>query len=219
MRAADSFGIAPLIRLHEPSGPVIAKALDLGARGVIVPRVNTAAAAEAALRAAWYPPAGERGMCPDVRASRYDMASWVTYAQTVRDEIAVIPLIEDRAALSEIDAILAVDGIDAVFFGPGDFGVSIGAAQSGFTAAIEAKTMAALEQVSAAAARHGVSLIATPISGLMAPDKAIQALLDAGVTGIMYSTDTMVFHAAAGAVAEAFGRSTARPAAAEVKTA
>jgi 2-keto-3-deoxy-L-rhamnonate aldolase RhmA len=184
-----------------------------------VPRVNSAADAEAALRAAWYPPHGSRGMCPDVRASRYDMTSWTAYAQTIRDEIAVIPLIEDRAALHEIEAIVAVDGIDAVFFGPGDFGVSIGAATTGFTAEIEAESMAALRHISKAAAHHEVSLIATPLSGLMEPDKAIEALVDAGVTGIMYSTDTMVFHAAARAVAETFQRRMGTTEAPQAKTA
>lgn len=219
VRAADSFGIAPLIRVYEPSGPVIAKAFDCGAKGVIVPRINTAAGAEAALRAAWYPPHGSRGMCPDVRASRYDMATWVAYAQTARSEIAVIPLIEDRAALHEIDAICAIDGIDAVFFGPGDYGASIGAVTAGFTAEIEAETMAALRCVSEAASRHGVSLIATPISELTQPNVAIEALIEAGATGIMYATDTMVFHAAARAVAETFQQRMGATEAPQAKTA
>ena len=204
IRAADSFDIAPVVRVFSPVEPQISKALDCGAAGVMVPLVSTAEDAERAVNAAWYPPRGHRGMCPDTRGAKYSMETWVNYARRLPKDIAVIPLIETVEGVDNIEAILTVDGIDSVCFGPGDYGAALGAAISGFTDEIKCKTMSALEIVSAATKAHGASLITTPLSGLDNPELQINELQDYGVNGIMYSIDTMVFHAAALRIKEAY---------------
>jgi 2-keto-3-deoxy-L-rhamnonate aldolase RhmA len=204
IRAAQSFGLSPLIRVHAPYDVQIGKALDAGAEGVIVPRVNTRADALKAVRAACYPPQGTRGMCPDTRGAGYDMASWIDYARQLPKNIAVIPLIEDKLALAEIDEICAVDGIAAVFFGPGDFGVSLGAAERGFDEAIRSETLIALDRVSQAADRAGVSMMTTPLHDLLQPEDSIRNLRERGANAIMYSIDTFLFRQLAGSIAEAF---------------
>ena len=204
IRAAQSFGLSPLIRVHAPYDVQIGKALDAGAEGVVVPRVNTKLDASRAVSAACYPPQGTRGMCPDTRGAGYDMDGWIDYARQLPENVAVILLIEDKLALAEIDEICSVDGIAAVFFGPGDFGVSLGAAERGFDEAIRSETLSALDRVSQAAARAGVSMMATPLHDLLQPEETIHHLRERGVDAVMYSIDTFLFRQLAGCIAKAF---------------
>lgn len=193
VRAAQSVGLSPLIRVHAPYDVQIGKALDVGAEGVIIPRVNSAKDAIEAVAAACYPPRGTRGMCPDTRGAGYSMEDWLNYAQQLPHNVAIIPLIEDKAAIPEIDEICAVDGISAVFFGPGDFGVSLGAVERGFDADIKSDTLLALERVREAATRAQISLMATPLFDLLQYEKNLKDLEKRGVNAVMYSIDTFLF--------------------------
>ena len=105
---------------NEPG--IIGKVLDAGAQGVIIPMVNTVAEAEAAVSACRYAPAGARSFGP-VRAGR---SLGPDYASEANDKIACIPMIETAEALSNLDAILDVAGIDAVYIGPADLSISLG---------------------------------------------------------------------------------------------
>jgi 2-keto-3-deoxy-L-rhamnonate aldolase RhmA len=117
-------GIVPMARVRENDTLAIRQVLDLGAGGVIVPLVHTAADAERAVAAAKYPPRGVRGYA----FSR--MNDWgrnfAAYADAANNEIAVIVMIESRQGVDNIDAILAVEGVDGVFIGPYDLSGSCG---------------------------------------------------------------------------------------------
>lgn len=204
IRAADSFGLSPVVRVETLNEVLIMKTLDRGAQGVIVPRISTAEQAGRAAAAAAFPPFGVRGMCPDVRATRYRNEVWEDYARHPFDHVAVIPLIEDVVAVDNIDSIMAVEGIESVLFGPGDFAVSIGAAQEGFTSAIMDKTRAALQRVCAAAAKHGVYVFAIPLE-LRDPTATMTEMFGDGVSGVLFGTDTMHFQMAADRIHRAFG--------------
>ncbi|MCO5089847.1 aldolase/citrate lyase family protein [Bosea sp. (in: a-proteobacteria)] len=204
IRAADSFGVAPVVRVEQLNEVLIMKTLDRGAQGVIVPRITTAEQARRAASAAAFPPVGMRGMCPDVRATRYRNEVWEEYARNPFDHVAVIPLIEDIRAVENIDAIMAVDGIDSILFGPGDFAVSIGAAQEGFTDEIMGRTREALQRVCKAAAKHDVYVFAIPLE-LRDPTRIMNELFDDGVSGVLFGTDTMHFQLAADRIRGAFG--------------
>lgn len=203
IRAADSFGLSPVVRIHELNEVLIMKTLDRGAQGVIVPRVCTGEQATRAARAAAFPPYGVRGMCPDVRATRYRNDVWEEYARDPFDHVAVIPLIEDALAIENIDDILSVEGINAVLFGPGDYGVSIGAAQEGFTDEINGKVRDGLRRLCDAAARHDVYVFAIPLE-LRDPQATMNQLFDDGVSGVLFGTDTMHFQLAANRIKGAF---------------
>jgi 4-hydroxy-2-oxoheptanedioate aldolase len=71
--ACEVTGMTPLVRVYENSPPLICKALDNGAQGVIIPHISTVAQAEAAVRSVKYPPLGERGSCPSIRPSRFGL--------------------------------------------------------------------------------------------------------------------------------------------------
>src|SRR5262245_20177291 len=124
VRATRNSNTTPLVRIQEIEQGLIKRVLDIGAAGILVPQVNTAAEVEQAVRFAKYPPQGVRGVGGE-RATRWG-TRLADYALAANDEIMVIPLIETVAAGEAIDAILAVQGVDAIYFGPADYSASAG---------------------------------------------------------------------------------------------
>lgn len=124
-QAMAAFPPTPLVRVPWNEPGIIGKVLDGGAMGVICPMVNTRAQAEALVAAAKYPPHGSRSNGP-IRAALYGEIS--DYQRTANDEVMVIPMIETREALDNLDAILDVPGIDMIYVGPSDLGFSLGMA-------------------------------------------------------------------------------------------
>jgi len=118
----------PIVRLpsvDDAAAGGTKRALDAGARGVIVPGVETAAGAERAVRAARFPPAGERGVAGTVRANGYG-ESFDDYAATANGETLVVVQFESPAAVERADEILDVDGIDVAFVGENDLSAALG---------------------------------------------------------------------------------------------
>jgi 4-hydroxy-2-oxoheptanedioate aldolase len=126
VRAAAVHGVPALVRVPGVDAVAIGQTLDWGAAGVLVPRVNTAAEAQAAVEAARFPPEGHRGAGPG-RASGYGRAILSAVARG-RAETVVALQIETVAALDNLGAILAVPGVDLLFVGPGDLGLGLDAA-------------------------------------------------------------------------------------------
>jgi 2-keto-3-deoxy-L-rhamnonate aldolase RhmA len=115
--------VVPVVRVRENNEIVIRRWLDAGAMGVIVPMVNTAEQAKAAVAAAKYPPIGKRGFgyC---RGNSYGI-EFDNYVKTANDEIIVIVQIEHIDAVKNIDSILSIDGVDGAFIGPYDLSGSM----------------------------------------------------------------------------------------------
>jgi len=109
----------PIVRVASNSLDAINKALDLGARAVIVPLVNTKEEAEKAVRSARYTPPGLRSW--GGRAALRDE----DYAATADAEVMIIPQIETESALKNIEDIVTTDGVEAVFCGPFDLSMSL----------------------------------------------------------------------------------------------
>lgn len=124
LRAASLRRTIPIVRVGEVDPGLIARVLDLGAAGVMVPQVRSRADMEAVVQAAKYPPFGARGYCSGVRAVHY--FSPPTFTEVANRETVVIPLIENLEAVANFDDILAVPGIDAVMVGPGDLSSALG---------------------------------------------------------------------------------------------
>jgi 4-hydroxy-2-oxoheptanedioate aldolase len=119
----DRLPVTKLVRVPWNEPGIVGKVLDGGAYGVICPMVNTREEAQALVSYCRYPPKGQRSNGP-IRASMYGVAG--TYQQTANDEILVIPMIETRQAVENIDEILDVPGIDAIYVGPADLAFSLG---------------------------------------------------------------------------------------------
>lgn len=111
----------PFARVTWNEPGVIGRMLDLGAGGVIIPMVNNPADATSAVASCRYAPAGRRSVGPTrVRIGKPD------YFEGVDDWVLCIPMIETAEAVDNIDDILDVPGIDAVYVGPSDLAVSMG---------------------------------------------------------------------------------------------
>ena len=105
---------------NEPG--ILMKCLDAGFAGVICPMVNTAADARALVHATRYAPLGSRSFGP----TRANLVYGAGYVKTANSSVLVLAMIETRAAMGNLDAILAVEGIDGVYVGPSDLGLSLG---------------------------------------------------------------------------------------------
>lgn len=147
----------PLVRVAGNDAAGIGRALDAGAHGVIVPMINSAAEAAAAVAACRYPPQGSRS-CGPMRGA---MLEGFEYLATANAQVACIAMIETREGLENVAAIAATPGIDALFVGPMDLCYGLGIAPGSFAdpvfvAAIEA-IKAACKDSSIAAGMFGYS--------------------------------------------------------------
>jgi 4-hydroxy-2-oxoheptanedioate aldolase len=122
-QAMQAHPVTPLVRVPWNEPGIIGKVLDGGAMGVICPMINNATEARALADACLYPPMGKRSNGP-IRAAMYGEAS--AYQSTANDEIMIIPMIETREGIDNIDEILQVPGISGIYIGPSDMGLSLG---------------------------------------------------------------------------------------------
>jgi 4-hydroxy-2-oxoheptanedioate aldolase len=120
-RAIEARGGVPIVRAWDHDPVSMARLLDAGALGIIVPHVSTAAQAEALARAMRYPPRGSRS----VGTGRIAVHG-PSYRKTIDDQVLVIPQIEDMEGIRNAAAILAVPGVDLAFLGPTDLATSMG---------------------------------------------------------------------------------------------
>jgi len=134
---------------NEPG--IIGKMLDAGALGIIIPMVNTVEEAKAAVAACRYAPVGARSFGP----TRAGMALGRDYYAHANNEVACIPMIETTQALDNLDDILSVPGIDAVYVGPADLSITLGLPPGADQEA--ASFNDALKKIVDACKRHGVT--------------------------------------------------------------
>lgn len=190
--AARAFGTAGLVRIARPDANSVLSVLDDGAIGIMCPHVDTAEKARAVASWARYH-GGTRGAGAS-RGSEYGAhgANGTRYAD---ETTTVICMIEDRQALDAIDDIAAVEGVDALFLGRGDLGLSLSNATDPVPALKDV-----VERVIEVAKAHG-----KPVSAVVQSIRSDEAkwLIDAGVTAMMVASDLgFMRQAARGALAD-----------------
>jgi len=155
LRGAFGAGIVSLLRIDKDNPYLVRKALEAGADGVIVPHVNTRREVEEIVQAARFPPLGKRGYGGICFSGQWGSNAAIDWMEWCNNETLVIPMIEDVAAISNLDEIMSTEGLDGVFFGPADFSISAGVAlQTGHE-----KVMDALRRTIDTAKKYGKFVI------------------------------------------------------------
>jgi 4-hydroxy-2-oxoheptanedioate aldolase len=124
LQAIELGTATPIIRPAWNDAVLAKRCLDIGAQTLLFPYVQNVEEAKAAVASTRYPPAGIRGVSVAARASRYGRVPG--YLGKANSEICVLVQVETREAMTQIEAIAKVDGVDGVFIGPSDLAASLG---------------------------------------------------------------------------------------------
>ena len=123
VRAAECAGMTPLVRVPNAAPEAITRALDCGAQGIVVAHVRSRSDAEQAVAASRFYPLGNRGITGG-RTTGFGTIDLPTYFNRANAEIMVVPMIEDKEGVDNLDSILSVSGIDMVLEGAIDLSQS-----------------------------------------------------------------------------------------------
>ena len=124
LQALGNSPTVPVVRPAWNDLVILKRLLDSGAHNFLIPYVQTADEARAAVAATRYPPAGLRGVATGHRSNQFGRIK--DYFQRIDDEICIVVQIETPRSLANLDAIAAVDGVDGLFIGPSDLSASLG---------------------------------------------------------------------------------------------
>tara|TARA_R110002124_G_scaffold5436_44_gene35131 strand:- start:1990 stop:2760 length:771 start_codon:yes stop_codon:yes gene_type:complete len=151
----DHSGTDAMVRVPYSEDWMLKQVMDIGAQTILVPMVETAAQAEQLVRAVHYPPKGIRGVGAfGTRAAKF--GSITDYLATACDQICLIVQVENMVGIENLDAILAVDGIDAVFIGPSDLSADMGCLGTPDIPEVQTIINAALEKIVASDKAAGI---------------------------------------------------------------
>jgi len=117
----------PIIRVGDNYQDQICYALDIGAKGIIVPMVNSKEEVAHMIRCCKYPPEGIRSAA-GMRGEWGEFKDFNEYMSAVNEELLIIPMVETSKALKNLDEILSVPGIDVLLVGPSDLSIALGIA-------------------------------------------------------------------------------------------
>jgi 2-dehydro-3-deoxyglucarate aldolase len=167
--------------------------LDLGVYNFLMPFIESAEQARAAVAATRYPPRGIRGIAVAQRSNRYGYCA--DYFERIDDNICVVVQIESRAAIDAVDDIAQVDGVDGLFIGPSDLSASLGH----FGKPKHPEVQAAMQRVLDVARKHD-----KPVGILSAVEEDAQRYLDQGMSLVAVGLDVVMLRNASQKLAERF---------------
>ncbi len=145
--------IIPMVRVADPIYPLLARTLDLGAQGLICPRVETQEQVEGIVQSTKYYPLGERGASVSGVHSGFRNVDSAEYLNWANEETLIVIQPETKKSIDNIESLVSVKGVDAVFIGPYDLSKTLGiAGQTRHPLMVEC-----FEKVIAACKRHGVA--------------------------------------------------------------
>ncbi|WP_193096315.1 HpcH/HpaI aldolase family protein [Brevibacterium sp. FME17] len=191
---AARFGALSIVRVPTPDRIHCSRALDLGADGIMAPRLDTPEDVTDFLSHLRYPPQGDRGVATYHSAAGYGLVK--DYFENLPRPLAFVQ-IESDEALQNVDSIATIDGVDVLFVGPRDLSSSLGAAPS----LDDPVFAAACSRVVKAAAENGIA------AGILAGTAAaVEGFVDLGFTAIAVGSDSsLMANAAVHAVTTAQG--------------
>ena len=166
LQAISTTATVPVVRVPWLEPGILMKTLDAGAYAVICPMVNTREDAEKLVAYTHYAPAGTRSFGP-VRALLYGGADYPRHAN---ETIVTFAMIETARALDNLDEIMSVDGLDAIYIGPSDLSIALGCTPTFDD--VDPPVAEAIDHILARAEAHG--LVAGIHNG--APEKALERI-------------------------------------------
>jgi 4-hydroxy-2-oxoheptanedioate aldolase len=188
--AAHAGGCPVLVRLQDGSPIGIARALDTGVDGILIPHIEGAEQVHQLIQSACYPPSGSRGFSPFTPAFHYTPGADVTRQQNER--VAIGALVESKAGIEAMPSICGVPRLDFVYLGAYDLSVELG--KPGELDSPE--LLALLEEAVAVARAHG-----KPVAAIFHDRAQHDMLMRLGVSMPVYSVDTAVIRRAYDTVA------------------
>ena len=195
LQAISTTRTVPLARVPWLDPAIIMKVLDAGAYGVICPMINSAAEAREFVAACRYPPAGRRS-CGPIRANVYAGPDYVANANQT---IITMAMIETRAGVDNLDEILSVEGLDAIYVGPADLALALGCEPQ--LDPTEADVVKAIEYIVARARKKKI------VAGVHTGSTAnAQKMIRQGFQFVTVSSDVRLLVAQATEVLQAMGR-------------
>ena len=192
VQTARLAGISPIIRPGDTEYDLIAGSLDMGADGLIVPRVESKQQAEHMVAYAKFPPLGVRG-CGTTATLDFKTEDWRVALPWLNDQVLLAPQVESPKAIAALDDILTVPGIDVVLVGPLDLSINLGIPGQ-FT---DPTFTAAVDRVIAICKAHGV------ISGIVLPPALCKPWWEKGMRFFSCGSDTGLMFSAGAANVQA----------------
>ncbi|NTY36275.1 4-hydroxy-2-oxoheptanedioate aldolase [Burkholderia diffusa] len=200
LQAIAPYPSHPVVRVPWNDPVIVKQVLDLGAQTLLVPMVQSADEARAAVAATRYPPHGIRGVGSALaRASRWSRIG--DYLHRANDEMAVLVQVETRAGLDAIDAIARVEGVDGVFIGPADLAADLGHLGNPGHPDVQGAIDGAIRTIKAAGKAPGI---------LSADEAAARRYLEAGALFVAVGVDTTLLARSAERLAAQF-KAVSRP--------
>lgn len=193
LQALQAGTATPIVRPAWNDPVLLKRLLDIGTQAVLVPFVQNAQEAAKAVAACRYPPAGIRGITMSGRGSRYGRVP--DYLKRADAEICVLVQVETGEALSQLEAIASVDGVDGVFIGPADLSASLGHIGNPGHPEVQ-------EAIKAAAAR--LTAIGKPAGILTASEADARRYIEWGYRFVAVGSDLGLLTKNADALAKAF---------------
>ncbi len=187
---AVAHGLVPIVRPPAKEPHLLTRPLEVGAMGLLLPHVDTAQEARAAVRAVKFPPMGEKGFNVQTVHSGFVSGDPKEYARAANEETLLIVQIESRRGVRNLDSILAVDGVDGAVIGRGDLSADLGLiGQTNHPEVIRR-----VETMIAACRRR------RKIPGLLVPDvESAKHWIGRGIRLVPYSNEVTILMTAAAA--------------------
>jgi 4-hydroxy-2-oxoheptanedioate aldolase len=195
IRACESTGCSPLVRIPGIAQFVIQSAMDLGAHGIIVPQVADEAAAAAAVRCAKYAPDGTRGYNPFTRAASYKNPPNNQSGKLHNNFGFTSIIIESLSAYSALDKILQIRDLDMIYLGIYDMAVAMGCQGDVSNPRVEEFVTEAVPRIRRAGKAVGMMVMST---------REIEKALKLGANVLVYAVDTFIIHRALQEASDAF---------------
>lgn len=195
LQALAPYPAEAVVRPVSGDTALIKQLLDIGARTLLVPMIDTAEQATAVVAATRYPPAGVRGVASAlVRASRW--GNRPDYLKRAEEEICLLLQVETVRGLENLAAIAETDGVDGVFIGPADLSASMGYIGQPGHEAVQAAIQQAAQTIRSAGKAAGI---------LALNDTDARRYLDWGYTFVAVGVDLLLLRQGAAALRERFG--------------